>query len=83
MNSWMLWVWLVITPCDVGKGETCTPAVHDSTKEFFHEDECEAARKKQLAEFKTMKLLRYSATCHKRSGPFLEPAPTVTDKASK
>lgn len=75
MTSWMLWVWLIVIPCDVTKGERCNAVVHDSSKDFFSEQDCLNARKEQIANFRSMRLLRWSATCHVRNGPFLEPAP--------
>jgi hypothetical protein len=75
MDSFLLWAWLVVIPCDVAKGERCTAVVHDTSKSFFHEKDCLAARDNILADFREMRLLRYRARCHKVNGPFLEPLP--------
>lgn len=75
MITWMLWAWLIVIPCDVAKGERCNAVVHDTSKNFFSEADCLAARTKLIADFKSMRLLRYTATCHKVNGPFLEPVP--------
>jgi hypothetical protein len=60
---------------DTGKGERCNAVVHDSSKTFFSEKNCLESRTKQIADFRAMKLLRWTATCHKVDGPFLEPPP--------
>lgn len=79
--TYMLWVWLIIVPCDTSKGEQCSTVIHDSAKEFFSLAECQAAKEKQAVEFRAARLLRWTATCHKRSGPFLEPEPQANRAA--
>jgi hypothetical protein len=77
MTTWMLWIWLAYNPCDAQSGETCRAVVTESSKEFFNEKDCVAARRTQISAFHNTGFKRYTAECHKRSGPFLEPPATA------
>jgi hypothetical protein len=73
MTTYMLWIWLAYNPCDLQTGEACRPVVTESSKEFFSSSDCDQARKSQLVAFQQAGFRRFTAICHKRSGPFLEP----------
>lgn len=73
MTTWVLLIFLTYSG-----GEMGGTALEKEKVEFFSREDCFNARTEQKREFKEAGFLRFTVTCHKRTGPLMEP-----EKASK
>jgi hypothetical protein len=69
MTTWTLLIFLAYS----GGADMGGVALEKFNLDYFSLDECKAARREQIKDFVEAGFKRFTVTCHKRSGPFLEP----------